>query len=169
MRKVISREGFRNNNFTVFNERNTIMTMLTFEPFRGLDTVTRRMFDTMSEMNRNVKQQVEQFSPRVDIAETEKAISLHVEIPGVQKDDVKISINEDRILSIRGEKRQSETIEGQQFVRMESHFGTFARSFTLSDSIDINAIQAEFNNGILQITLPKVEPEKPKSIEVPIA
>ena len=145
------------------------MTMLTFEPFRGLDTVTRRMFDTMSEMNRNVKQQVEQFSPRVDIADTEKAISLHVEIPGVQKDDVKISINEDRILSIRGEKRQSETIEGQQFVRMESHFGTFARSFTLSDSIDINAIQAEFNNGILQITLPKVEPEKPKSIEVPIA
>ena len=145
------------------------MTMLTFEPFRGLDTVTRRMFDTMSVMNRNVKQQVEQFSPRVDIAETEKAISLHVEIPGVQKDDVKISINEDRILSIRGEKRQSETIEGQQFVRMESHFGTFARSFTLSDSIDINAIQAEFNNGILQITLPKVEPEKPKSIEVPIA
>ena len=145
------------------------MTMLTFEPFRGLDTVTRRMFDTMSEMNRNVKQQVEQFSPRVDSAETEKAISLHVEIPGVQKDDVKISINEDRILSIRGEKRQSETIEGQQFVRMESHFGTFARSFTLSDSIDINAIQAEFNNGILQITLPKVEPEKPKSIEVPIA
>jgi HSP20 family protein len=127
------------------------------------------MFDTMSEMNRNVKQQVEQFSPRVDIAETEKVISLHVEIPGVQKDDVKISINEDRILSIRGEKRQSETIEGQQFVRVESHFGTFARSFTLSDSIDINAIQAEFNNGILQITLPKVEPEKPKSIEVPIA
>jgi HSP20 family protein len=127
------------------------------------------MFDNMSEMNRNVKQQVEQFSPRVDIAETEKAISLHVEIPGVQKDDVKISINEDRILSIRGEKRQSETIEGQQFVRVESHFGTFARSFTLSDSIDINAIQAEFNNGILQITLPKVEPEKPKSIEVPIA
>jgi HSP20 family protein len=127
------------------------------------------MFDTMSEMNRNVKQQVEQFSPRVDIAETEKEISLHVEIPGVQKDDVKISINEDRILSIRGEKRQSETIEGQQFVRVESHFGTFARSFTLSDSIDINGIQAEFNNGILQITLPKVELEKPKSIEVPIA
>jgi HSP20 family protein len=52
---------------------------------------------------------------------------------------------------------------------VESHFGTFARSFTLSDSIDINGIQAEFNNGILQITLPKVEPEKPKSIEVPIA
>lgn len=145
------------------------MSMLTLEPFRGFDTVTRRMFDTMSEMNRNVKQQVEQFSPRVDIAETEKAISLHVEIPGVQKDDVKISINEDRILSIRGEKKQSETIEGQQFVRVESHFGTFARSFTLSDSIDINAIQAEFNNGILQITLPKVEPEKPKSNEVPIA
>ena len=145
------------------------MTMLTFEPFRGLDTVTRRMFDTMSEMNRNVKQQVEQFSPRVDIAETEKTISLHVEIPGVQKEDVKISINEDRILSIRGEKKQSETIEGQQFVRVESRFGTFSRSFTLSDSIDINAIQAEFNNGILHITLPKIEPEQPKSIEVPIA
>lgn len=145
------------------------MTMLTFDPFRGLDTVTRRMFNTIPSMESSVKQQEEQFSPSVDIAETEKAVLLYVEIPGVQKDDVKISINEDRILSIRGEKRQSETIEGQQFVRMESHFGTFARSFTLSDSIDINAIQAAFNNGILQITLPKVEPEKPKSIEVPIA
>jgi HSP20 family protein len=81
----------------------------------------------------------------------------------------RISINEDRILTIRGEKKQSETIEGQQFVRVESRFGTFSRSFTLSDSIDINAIQAEFNNGILQITLPKIEPEQPKSIEVPIA
>jgi len=123
----------------------------------------------MSEMNRNGKQQVEQFSPRVDIAETEQAISLHVEIPGVQKEDVKISINEERILSIRGEKKQSETIEGQKFVRVESHFGTFARSFTLSDSIDINAIQAEFNNGILQITLLKVEHNNTKNIEVPIA
>lgn len=141
------------------------MTMLRFEPFRGLDMVTRRMFDTMND----IKPDISDFSPKVDIAHEEKAITLLIEIPGVNKEDVKISINEERILSIRGEKKQSETIEGQKFVRVESHFGTFARSFTLSDSIDINAIQAEFNNGILQITLPKVEPEKPKSIEVPIA
>lgn len=145
------------------------MTMLTFEPFRGLDTVTRRMFDRISEMDRDIKPEVSNFSPRVDISNTESSTILHVEIPGVNKEDVKISINEERILSIRGEKKQSETQEDHKFIRIERRFGSFDRSFTLPEFIDINGIQAEFNNGILTITLPKVEPEKPKSIEVPIA
>jgi HSP20 family protein len=145
------------------------MSMLTFEPFRGFDTVTRRMFDRISEMDRDIKPEVSNFSPRVDISNTESSTILHVEIPGVNKEDVKISINEERILSIRGEKKQSETQEDHKFIRIERRFGSFNRSFTLPEFIDINAIQAEFNNGILTITLPKVEPEKPKSIEVPIA
>jgi HSP20 family protein len=143
--------------------------MLTFEPFRGFDTVTRRMFDRISEMDRDIKAEVSNFSPKVDIAEHDKAISLHVEIPGVNKEDVKISINEDRILSIHGEKKQGETQEDHKYIRIERRFGSFSRSFTLPENIDINGIQAEFSNGILTITLPKAEPEKPKSIEVPIA
>ena len=145
------------------------MTMLTFEPFRGLDTVTRRMFDRISEMDRDIKHEVSNFSPKVDISNTESSMILHVEIPGVNKEDVKISINEDRILSIRGEKKQSETQEDHKYIRIERRFGSFNRSFTLPEFINIHDIQAEFNNGILTITLPKAEPEKPKSIEVPIA
>ena len=141
------------------------MTMLRFEPFRGLDMVTRRMFDTMND----IKPDISDFSPKVDIAHEEKAITLLVEIPGVNKEDVKISINEDRVLTISGEKKQHQTIDQQAFLRTERRFGTFTRSFKLTDLIDIQGIQAEFNNGVLSVTLPKIEQEQPKNIEVKIA
>ena len=145
------------------------MTMLTFEPFRGLDTVTRRMFDSMNDIHRDVHSEIAEFKPKVDIAHEEKNITLLVEIPGVKKEDVKISINEDRVLNISGEKKQAETIEEESFIRTERRFGSFSRSFKLTDLIDIHGIQAEFNNGVLSVTLPKIEQEQPKSIEVPIA
>ena len=141
------------------------MTMLRFEPFRGLDMVTRRMFDTMND----IKPDISDFSPKVDIAHEEKAITLLVEIPGVNKEDVKISINEDRVLTISGEKKQHQTIDQQAFLRTERRFGSFTRSFKLTDLIDIQGIQAEFNNGVLSVTLPKIEQEQPKNIEVKIA
>jgi len=127
--------------------------------------VTRRMFDTMND----IKPDISDFSPKVDIAHEEKAITLLVEIPGVNKEDVKISINEDRVLTISGEKKQHQTIDQQAFLRTERRFGTFTRSFKLTDLIDIQGIQAEFNNGVLSVTLPKIEQEQPKSIEVKIA
>lgn len=145
------------------------MTMLRFEPFRGLDTVTRRMFDTMNDINRDINTDISDFSPKVDIAHEEKAITLLVEIPGVNKEDVKISINEDRVLTISGEKKQHQTIDQQAFLRTERRFGSFTRSFKLTDLIDIQGIQAEFNNGVLSVTLPKIEQEQPKNIEVKIA
>lgn len=145
------------------------MTMLTFEPFRGLDAVTRRMFDTMNDINRVQHKDTLNFSPKVDIAHEDKSITLLIEIPGVNKEDVKISINEDRVLTISGEKKQQETIEQQSFIRIERHFGSFTRSFKLTDLIDVSGIQAEFNNGVLSVTLPKIEPVQPKTIEVPIA
>ncbi|GDX63338.1 hypothetical protein LBMAG35_01760 [Chlorobiota bacterium] len=141
------------------------MTMLRFEPFRGLDMVTRRMFDTMND----IKPDISDFSPKVDIAHEEKAITLLIEIPGVNKEDVKISINEDRVLTISGEKKQHQTIDQQAFLRTERRFGSFTRSFKLTDLIDKQGIQAEFNNGVLSVTLPKIEHEQPKSIEVKIA
>lgn len=141
------------------------MTMLRFEPFRGLDMVTRRMFDTMND----IKPDISDFSPKVDIAHEEKAITLLIEIPGVNKEDVQIYINEDRVLTISGEKKQHQTIDQQAFLRTERRFGSFTRSFKLTDLIDIQGIQAEFNNGVLSVTLPKIEQEQPKSIEVKIA
>jgi HSP20 family protein len=145
------------------------MTMLRFEPFRGLDTVTRRMFDTINDINRDINTDINDFSPKVDIAHEEKAITLFIEIPGVSKEDVKISIDEHRVLTISGEKKQHQTIDRQAFLRTERRFGSFARSFKLTDLIDIQGIQAEFNNGVLSVTLPKIEQEQPKSIEVKIA
>ncbi|MBM4173585.1 MAG: Hsp20/alpha crystallin family protein [Ignavibacteria bacterium] len=148
-----------------FNRKDKIMTMLRFEPFRGLDTVKRRMFDTINDINTDIND----FSPKVDIAHEEKAITLLIEIPGVSKEDVKISIDEHRVLTISGEKKQHQTIDRQAFLRSERRFGSFTRLFKMTDLIDIQGIQAEFNNGVLSVTLPKIEQEQPKSIEVKIA
>ena len=143
----------------------TVMTMVKFDPFRGFDTISRRMFN---EMNRVHRSETREFSPSIDISETEQAIMLHVEIPGIKKEDVKISIGEDRVLSIRGEKKRSEKTEEKNFVRIERQYGNFTRSFVLSDNINVNEVKAEFENGILEITLPKTEPVKPKEIAVEI-
>jgi HSP20 family protein len=109
------------------------------------------------------------FSPRMDISETEQAFIIHAELPGVQKEDIKISISEDNTLSITGEKKKSEQIQDKNFVRMERFYGTFRRTFTLPDQIQSSSIKADFTNGILEISLPKSEPIKPKEITVEIA
>jgi HSP20 family protein len=105
----------------------------------------------------------------MDISETEQAFIIHAELPGVQKEDIKISISEDNILSISGEKKKSEQIQDKNFVRMERFYGTFRRTFTLPDHIQSSSIKADFTNGILEISLPKSEPIKPKEITVEIA
>jgi HSP20 family protein len=109
------------------------------------------------------------FSPRMDISETEQAFFIHAELPGVQKEDIKISISEDNILSITGEKKKSEQVQDKNFVRMERFYGTFRRTFTLPEHVQSSSIKADFTNGILEISLPKSEPIKPKEITVEIA
>jgi HSP20 family protein len=105
----------------------------------------------------------------MDVSETEQAFIIHAELPGVQKEDIKISISEDNILSISGEKKKSEQIQDKNFVRMERFYGTFRRTFTLPDHTQSSSIKADFTNGILEISLPKSEPIKPKEITVEIA
>jgi HSP20 family protein len=90
---------------------------------------------------------------------------VKVEVPGVTKDDVKITVQND-VLTIKGEKKDEKESKGANYHRVERSFGSFQRSFVLPATVQSAKVDAKYNNGILVITLPKAEEAKPKEIEI---
>ena len=109
------------------------------------------------------------FSPKADIIEDANNYYLNLELPGIAKEDVKISVNEERVLTIKGEKKPSEGRDNNSFLRTERVFGSFSRTFIVPDNLDLEKISAKFADGVLELSLPKVEPPAPKEIEINIA
>ncbi len=142
--------------------------MLKFEPFRGFDTLSRRMNDFVGEIEKGVRFEIGDFSPRVDISEDDKNIYLHAELPGIAKEDVKVSVTEERVLTLKGEKKRVVTDENKNYVRVERNYGNFVRSFSLPENVQFDAVQAKFENGVLEVILPKIEPQLPKEVTVEI-
>ena len=109
----------------------------------------------------------QQFSPRVEVTEEKDHLRLQAELPGLEKDAIKVIV-EDGILTISGEKKSEKKEEGTDFLWSEFSSGSFSRSFTLPDYIEAEKIEADYRNGILALTFPKMEKAKPKEIEVKI-
>jgi len=107
------------------------------------------------------------WKPAVDIYETEDAVVITAELPGVNKEDVSIEVK-GNILMLSGERCDVNTIDEENYYRKERCFGTFHRAFTLRDPVDPNKIKAKFKDGILKIEIPKPAQEKPKKITVDI-
>jgi len=105
------------------------------------------------------------FAPEVDIEEKDTEYVVTVELPGVKKDDVKISLK-DNVLTISGEKKRVKKINKKNFYQCERVFCSFERSFRLPELVDHEKIEAEFKDGILTIVVPKSPESKPKSIEI---
>jgi HSP20 family protein len=105
------------------------------------------------------------WTPRVDLSETEDAYHIHLDLPGVDKDDVDINL-QDGTLTIRGERKEETREEGTNAVRVERSFGQFFRSFTLPQTIKQDAIRATYDNGVLAVEVPKAEETKPRRIEI---
>jgi HSP20 family protein len=107
------------------------------------------------------------WTPVCDIYETAKEIVLKLEIPGIKKEDVKISL-ENNLLTIHGERKFEEEVKKEDFHRVERNYGEFLRNFTLPAFIDSAHILAEFKEGLLTVSLPKREEARPKMIEVKV-
>jgi HSP20 family protein len=105
--------------------------------------------------------------PRVDISETDDAYIIKAEIPGVNKEDVKVTA-ENGVLTISGERKEEKAENNKKIHRVERLYGTFFRTFVLPDNVDESKINAEFKDGVLTLTVPKTEKAKPKSIEVKV-
>lgn len=105
------------------------------------------------------------WAPSVDIAEDKDKLMLTAELPGVDKKDVKISI-QNNVLIIEGEKKQQSEKKEDDYYRSERFYGKFCRSFTLPSELDSEKIDADYSNGVLTVTLPKSEMVKPHQIEI---
>ena len=105
--------------------------------------------------------------PAVDIVEHENEYKVSLELPGVKKEDVKITLSND-VLTVKGEKKSEKESKGKNFHRSERNYGTFQRSFVLPTLVQNDKIEAAYDSGILTITLPKMEEAKPKEIEVKV-
>lgn len=103
--------------------------------------------------------------PKVDIAETNEAFEIHAELPGIEKPDIRIAV-QDGVITVKGHRESKSEEKGKKFHRVERSFGSFARSFSLPDNVDEEHIHADFKKGILTLILPKTQKQEPKSIEV---
>ncbi len=144
------------------------MTMIKFDPVRHFENMTRKMQNIAGEVEKGFVFEKGGFNPRVDITEYDNKVVVSAEVPGLAKEDVKVSVNEERILTIKGEKKKPVINEGESQIRIERSFGEFTRSFVLPEDIDLENIKASFKNGLLELSLNKKEPEEPKEINITI-
>lgn len=103
--------------------------------------------------------------PAVDIRETADSLLLVAELPGMTREDVQITL-ENNVLSIAGERKFEKDVKGESYHRLERAFGSFARSFTLPANVKTDKVEAVFKDGVLTVTLPKVEEAKPRRVEI---
>ena len=109
----------------------------------------------------------EMWSPSVDISETKDNFVVKAELPGLEAKDVNVSISGD-ILTIKGEKKAEEEEKDEHYHRVERYSGSFQRVFHLSSGVKADKIEANFDKGVLKVTLPKVEEAKKKEIKVKV-
>jgi HSP20 family protein len=144
------------------------MALVKWDPLREIED----MFDRYSRAMGSPRSGQEaittgDWSPRVDISETDEAFMVKAELPEVKKEDVKVTVA-NGVLSIEGERKQEKEEKGKKFHRVERYYGKFYRSFSLPANIDESGIKAAFQDGMLNLTVPKTPESKPKSINVKI-
>lgn len=146
--------------------------LLSQDNFRELETMSNRLNRILSEGGMSTRQPdetmaVADWMPVVDILETNDDFQIHVELPGVEKSSVKLSI-EKGVLLIAGQRPQGTLTEGMRYHRNERPFGRFERAFRVPDSVDEQKLEADLKSGVLTVRLPKVEKAKPKSITISV-
>ncbi len=134
-----------------------------FDPFKELQDIERRLGAVLN-VNKPV-QKVDVFTPAVNEKADEKGYHLEVDLPGVKKEDIEISVNEG-ILAISGERKLEKKEEKDNYTRIESFFGRFERAFKLPPDADLENIDAKYENGVLKIFIPRKAKPEGKKIEV---
>jgi len=147
-----------------------------WNPFREMEDVQRRISSlldwspfrrsNLTAENENIT--VPEWAPLVDIAEDTKEYLIKVELPEVQKDDVKVTV-ESGTLTISGERKAEKEEKGRKFHRVERYYGRFERSFSIPEDAEASDVKAEFKDGILRVHLAKSEKARPKQIEVKVS
>jgi len=134
--------------------------------FRRTFDLFNSMFNEMS--NTSAESVNNDFVPAINTREGEYAYHVEVDLPGVNKDDIEIKV-EDNTLIISGERKVKDEIKEENYYKIESRFGSFSRSFSLPEDVDVENIHAESTDGVLEVVVPKLESakiDKVKKIEI---
>ena len=134
-----------------------------FDPFKELQDIERRIGAVLS-ANKPV-QKVETFTPAVNEKVDDKGYYLEIDLPGVKKENIEISVN-DGVLTVSGERKLEKKEEKPNYTRIESFFGRFERAFKLPPDADLDNIEAKYEDGDLKIFIPKKQKPEGKRIEV---
>jgi HSP20 family protein len=142
-----------------------IMNIVTWDPFKNFNQVFNRYPEYSTALRRETKPT--EWQPGVDIYEADEKYLVRAELPGVDKEAVNVSVDEN-VLTIKGTKQFVEAKDGEQWKRVETQYGEFSRSFTLPEEVNVDQVSAAYKNGVLELSIPKVEPKKAKTIDVKI-
>ena len=148
------------------------MSIVRYDPFRDLRTLqeeVNRLF-TGSHTRNFDEEGIARgaWSPSVDIYENKEQIVLEAELPGMNRDDFDLSV-ENNVITLRGERHFEKRDETDNYHRVERAYGSFTRSFTLPNTVDAGKVSAEFKNGVLTVKLPFKDEAKPRTINVDVA
>ncbi len=142
-------------------------TLTRFEPFSvagNLQDQLNRVFNDV--LGRGGEESnLTTWAPAVDIFETEHELVVKADLPDIDPKDLDIRV-ENNILTIRGERKFEKNVDQDNYLRVERAYGSFARSFTLANTVNSEAIKADYQNGVLTLSIPKREEAKPKQIKV---
>ena len=142
------------------------MTFLTRREFSSLQDRVNRIFrESYSPEGPGDALTTANFAPPVDVYEDEQGVTLKIEVPGIDEKDIDVSIASNT-LTVRGERTLEKEEKEENFQRVERQYGSFTRSFTLPNSVDLEQVSAHYNKGVLKIRLANTAESKPKQIKV---
>jgi HSP20 family protein len=144
------------------------MSITGWDRFRNISSLqdeVNRLFDNSVQGSRGDNSALTTWAPAVDIYETENELILQADLPDIAEEDLDIRV-ENNMLTVGGKRRFEQKVKQDHYLRIERTYGAFSRSFGLPNTVNTEAIKAEYKNGVLTIELPKRAESKPKQVKV---
>jgi len=141
------------------------MTLVRWEPWQELESMNRQLGRLLDDSPFGATSETGQWAPRVDIRETDDALLVQAELPGIAKKDVQLEVK-DGVLTLSGERRYEKDVTEENVHRVERAYGRFSRSFSLPSNVDPDKVDARMKDGVLEVRLQKCESAKPKAIAI---
>jgi len=141
------------------------MTLMRWSPWNELESMNRQLSRLLDDGHHDMAHDAGHWAPSVDIRETDDALLVEAELPGVDKKDVHLEVK-DGVLTLSGERRYEKDVKEANVHRVERAYGRFSRSFSLPRNVDAEKVEATMKDGVLEVRLPKRESAKPKSISI---
>jgi len=143
------------------------MAIVRWDPFRELTALQSEVNRLFSRVGSGDVAERQSWTPSIDVIETDDSIKLKAELAGMDPQDISIEV-QDNVLTVSGERRFQEEVKEDKYYRIERRYGSFSRSLALPQTLNENGIEAKYENGLLEVVVPKAEVAKPKKIAVAI-